>query len=129
VAASRGCLRHGGKVEAAVGRKDPGVVVIDEVAGMAATLALLPVLACAIDLRFDHLAGPIPRSLAFALAGGGFFAFRAMDVLKPPPARKLQSLPGGLGVLIDDLVVAPYAAVAAMLALVAWAWWLAPVRA
>mgnify|MGYP003343495322 FL=1 len=36
-ASSAGCLRHGGKVEAALGRKDPGAVVIDEVAGMALT--------------------------------------------------------------------------------------------
>lgn len=127
-AACRGCLRHGGAVERLTGRKDPGVVVIDEVAGMAFTLALSVVgMAVAQAVASGAVSeglrvmqeGP-PRTLMLATAAGSFFWFRVMDVIKPPPARALQSLPGGLGVLIDDVVVAPYAAIAFVASLETW---------
>jgi len=63
---------------------DPGPVVIDEVLGMLVTLAFLPV------------------SLTGALIG--FFVFRVCDVIKPFPARRLERLPGGFGVMGDDLM-------------------------
>ena len=110
VAASVGCIRHGGKVERATGRKDPGLVVIDEVAGMALTLAIMVPLVVWLDGRGSTFLQPLPTSLAAWLAAGAFVWFRAMDVIKPPPARGLQSLAGGVGVLVDDLVVGPYAA-------------------
>ena len=72
-----------------VGRKDPGLAVIDEVAGMWITLAWLE-----------------PGPLLWAT---GFFAFRAMDVLKPWPARSLEALPGGWGIMVDDVVAGLYA--------------------
>ncbi len=131
-AASRGCIRHGDAVERATGRKDPGVVVIDEVAGMALTLVLALTLVCAVDevARARDGSNSFARALApsFALAVGAvaFLWFRVMDVIKPPPARKLQSIPGGLGVLIDDLAVAPYAALATVLTLLGVVWWLTP---
>lgn len=115
--ASAGCLHHGGKVEAVVGRKDPGVVVVDEVAGMALTFVFALV---AVGLRSHSLVGVMPNSLMLTLAALGFFWFRVMDVVKPPPARGLQRLQGGLGVLVDDLVVAPYAAFAAVASLEMW---------
>ena len=76
-------------VEAAVGDKDPGVIVIDEVAGM--TLSVLV----------------LPRTLPVLLAG--FVLFRIFDVLKPFPANRLQALSGGVGVMIDDLIAGLYA--------------------
>lgn len=75
--------------EAALGRKDPGVVVIDEVLGMLITLALLPV------------------SLIGILVG--FLLFRLLDVIKPYPAAQFESLHGGLGIMADDAVAGVYA--------------------
>ena len=79
----------GARVERAVGGKDPGVVVIDEVAGM-----MVSVLA-------------VPRSVPVLVAA--FFLFRFFDVVKPPPANRLQALPGGLGIMVDDLIAGAYA--------------------
>jgi phosphatidylglycerophosphatase A len=75
--------------ERALGRKDPGAVVIDEVLGMLVTLALLPL------------------SLTGIVAG--FLIFRALDVVKPFPAGRLEHLPGGLGIMADDAVAGVYA--------------------
>ena len=72
-----------------LGIEDPGVVVIDEVAGMWVTLLFLPL---------------TPLTAAI-----GFFAFRAMDVLKPYPARQLEHLHGGWGIMADDLMAGVYA--------------------
>ena len=123
--ASAGCLHHGGKVEAVTGRKDPGVVVVDEVAGMALTLACVMVYAL---VRHEGGASRVmPTNLLLTLAALGFFWFRVMDVIKPPPARGLQRVPGGAGVLIDDLVVAPYSAAAVAASLELWVGALQPV--
>jgi phosphatidylglycerophosphatase A len=68
---------------------DPGPVVIDEVMGMLVTLFLHPV--------------------GWGGAFAAFVLFRAFDVLKPYPADRLERLPGGLGVMADDLMAAIYA--------------------
>ncbi len=68
--------------------KDPGAVVIDEVAGMLVTLAF------------------IDASVTAALAG--FFIFRLLDVIKPPPARRLEDLHGGPGIVLDDVMAGIY---------------------
>jgi phosphatidylglycerophosphatase A len=125
--ASIACVRVGDRVEQVVGRKDPGVIVIDEVAGMALTLALAMLGVAIASGGVQRLAEPMPVTLPLAVAAGGFLWFRVMDVIKPPPARRLQAVPGGLGVLIDDLVVAPYAALALLLSLEILVRWLAPV--
>ncbi len=80
--------------------KDPGIVVIDEVAGMIVTILALP------------NSGP---ALIF-----GFFLFRAMDILKPWPVRKLESLPRGWGVMLDDVLAGVYANVLLRVALMLW---------
>ena len=41
----------------------------------------------------------------------GFFLFRLFDIVKPPPARRLEKLPGGWGIVVDDLVAGAYALV------------------
>lgn len=74
--------------ERLIGGKDPGPVVIDEVAGILITLAFLDV----------NVAG----------AAVGFFLFRVFDVLKPYPAGRLEILPGGFGVMMDDAMAAIY---------------------
>ena len=128
VLASIACVRVGDRVEQFAGRKDPGVVVIDEVAGMALTLVLSLLGVALSSGGIARLGESMPLTLPLAVAAGGFFWFRVMDVIKPPPARRLQAVPGGLGVLIDDLVVAPYAALALLLSLEIWLRWLQPVR-
>jgi phosphatidylglycerophosphatase A len=77
------------RTAARVGLKDPGIVVVDEAAGLMVTLAGVP--------------------LDVVSAAGAFVLFRAMDVLKPPPARQAERLPGGFGIVIDDLVAGLYA--------------------
>jgi len=88
--------------ERALGAKDPGAIVIDEVAGMTLAVLLLPL---------------TPPVLALA-----FLLFRLFDIVKPTPARQAQALPGGVGVMVDDLVAGLYALVivAALRALVGW---------
>ena len=69
--------------------KDPGMVVIDEFVGQWVTLLFLP----RIPLIFIT----------------GFFLFRILDILKPFPAKKMEDLNGGLGIMMDDLVSGIYA--------------------
>jgi phosphatidylglycerophosphatase A len=69
-------------------KKDPHAVVIDEVAGQLIALAFLP----------SH----------FFYFLTGFILFRILDVLKPFPAYQLQALPGGWGIMTDDIIVALY---------------------
>ena len=68
---------------------DPGPIVIDEVMGMLLTLFMIPVGWGGLLL--------------------GFVLFRALDVAKPFPARQLESLHGGFGVMADDAMAAVYA--------------------
>ncbi len=82
----------GNAAEKHFGRVDPGPVVLDEVAGMMITLALIPV--------------------TFSGAIVGFLIFRLLDVVKPWPADRLEALPGGLGMMADDAMAAVYGNVA-----------------
>lgn len=81
------------RVESLSVTKDPGKVVIDEVAGQMLALTAMP-------LEFESWWTII---LAFLL-------FRLFDIVKPYPARKLESLHGGLGIMADDLIAGVYAA-------------------
>lgn len=83
--------------------QDPKLVVCDEVAGMIVTYL-----------------GVATGSAAACLAG--FFWFRVFDVLKPWPARRLESLPRGWGIMADDLMAGVYAQVALRLTL-HWTGW------
>jgi phosphatidylglycerophosphatase A len=67
------------------GTHDSGRIVIDEVAGYLATVALV-----------DRGSWWVP--------GVGFVVFRALDIIKPPPVRWLdEHVPGGAGVVLDDV--------------------------
>jgi phosphatidylglycerophosphatase A len=81
-------------VERALGRKDPGIIVIDEVAGMLLSVLLLP------------------RTIPVLITA--FLLFRVFDVWKPFPARESQALTGGMGVVVDDLIAGVYALVLVM---------------
>ncbi len=72
------------------GREDPGHVVIDEVAGQLFALILMPP-----DWRF--------ATLALAL-------FRLFDIWKPGPVRRLERLPAGVGIMMDDVAAGVLAA-------------------
>jgi len=78
------------------GKKDPGIFVLDEVLGYLVTVAWLQ--------------GPSPLALAVA-----FFVFRYFDIFKPKLARRMESIPGGDGILLDDLVAGIYGFVLVML--------------
>ena len=82
----------------ATGRKDPSECVIDELAGQW--------LACA-GVCFTPV---YPSVSAFALT---FLLFRLFDVLKPGPIAKAEKLPGGLGVMADDMLAGLAAAIIA----------------
>jgi len=69
-------------------RKDPGVVVIDEVVGVWVSLLFLPFTA--------------------AVALLAFLLFRLLDMVKPFPARQFEALPDGLGIMADDVMAAVY---------------------
>jgi len=83
-------------------RKDPGKVVIDEVVGQ--FIALIPV--------------PFSLGAAWWAAILAFILFRFFDIVKPYPARKLESLHEGLGIMADDVVAGGYAAIVVAVAVV-----------
>jgi phosphatidylglycerophosphatase A len=81
------------RVQQASGVADEGSIVIDEVAGQWLTLAVAP-----------------PDPLTYA---AGFLLFRLFDITKPWPARWAdRRIPGGLGVMADDVIAGIYAAIA-----------------
>jgi phosphatidylglycerophosphatase A len=107
---SAACLLQADRAEARFNRKDPGQVVADEMAGMALTLLMLPAAGMVTGVRAAF-------TLVFA-----FLAFRIMDIVKPWPAGAMQRIPGGWGILLDDLAAGLYAGVL-ILVLV---WWRLP---
>lgn len=88
------------RVERESGRTDPGFVVIDEVAGQWLTLA-----AASVDV-------------GHALVG--LALFRLFDITKPWPARQLERLPGGTGIVLDDLAAGVYGLVAMLVLRIWW---------
>ena len=78
------------RVERLTGRKDASIVVIDEVAGQLFTFFIV----------LDYLA---PRWIVL-----GFILFRFFDIVKPFPARRLEAMSGGIGVVGDDLIAGLY---------------------
>lgn len=79
------------RAERLFGHKDPKAVVIDEVVGQLVTYVFV----------FDFI-GPIGIAM-------GFVFFRAFDIIKPYPIRKLEGLQGGLGIVADDILAGLYA--------------------
>jgi phosphatidylglycerophosphatase A len=82
------------RTEQLSGKKDPGKVVVDEVAGQ--FIALFPL---TLFPRWSTLAVIV-----------SFILFRFFDIVKPYPANRLQELKGGAGVMFDDLVAGVYGA-------------------
>jgi len=78
---------------------DPSIIVIDEIVGMWIALLFLPKTVPVIVIAF--------------------LAFRFFDIVKPQPARSLEQIPNGWGIMLDDVVAGVYANIAT------WGgWWL-----
>ena len=77
------------KIEIYLNQKDPGKIVIDEVIGQIITLSFVPV------------------SRYYIIAG--FVLFRLFDIFKPYPIRKLENIPNGWGIMLDDVLAGIYA--------------------
>jgi phosphatidylglycerophosphatase A len=78
--------------------KDPGCIVIDEFVGVLVTMA--------------------GHKLTILALFEGFILFRAFDILKPYPIRKVERLPGGLGIVADDVLAGIFAS--ALLFAITW---------
>jgi len=76
-----------------LGKKDPQIVVIDEVSGQ--------------FVSYFGIGAAMPNWKYLLL---GFILFRVFDIWKPFPARQAESLPGGLGIMADDWIAGIYAA-------------------
>ena len=76
-------------VSRAAAKKDPSIVVIDEVAGQLISLIAVP--------------------LSWQTFLAGFILFRVFDILRPPPVRQLERLPEGTGIVLDDVAAGVYA--------------------
>ena len=91
-------------VEKWEGRTDPGLVVIDEAAGQWLTFLFIP-----SSIITGHFWVPV----------AGFLLFRFFDITKIFPADLVQKMPGGWGIVVDDIVAGLYACLALNL-LVKW---------
>jgi phosphatidylglycerophosphatase A len=85
-------IRAATRVERLVRKKDPGIVVIDEVAGQMIAL----------------LSGPLWVHTWWSILMA-FLLFRGFDIWKPYPIRRLERLESGLGIMIDDVLAGAYA--------------------
>jgi phosphatidylglycerophosphatase A len=79
-------------MEKQLNQKDPGILVIDEVVGVMIAFLGLP--------------------LTWPVAIVGFFLFRAFDMFKIYPINRLEALPGGLGIMLDDVMAGFYTNIA-----------------
>lgn len=89
------CIQYVPRMIELTGRKDPGQVVADEVAGQAIAMFVISILS------------PVHICNTAVL---GFALFRVFDIFKPWPCKRLEMLPAGWGVLADDLMAGIYAA-------------------
>jgi phosphatidylglycerophosphatase A len=81
------------RAETLLRRKDPGAVVVDEVAGQLLAFVFVPI------------GAPAWVTLA------GFILFRLFDIWKPYPVRRLEALESGLGIMADDVLAGIYSAI------------------
>lgn len=81
-------LIFAGEAEKVYKLKDPKMIVIDEACGMLLALFFVPFSIFSVIM--------------------GFFIFRILDILKPPPAKRMERLTGSLGIMFDDIIAAIY---------------------
>ena len=94
------CVVVGNWAEPHWGRKDPGRVTIDEMAGYFLTVLLFHEVGWHYGIEMTLI-----RLVAWT-----FLITRIMDIIKIPPARQMEKLRGGWGILLDDLMASVYAA-------------------
>jgi len=82
--------------------KDPSIVVADEIIGQMVVFLFIPA-----------------AKVTFGLLIAGFLLFRIFDIWKPWPIRKLESLPGGFGIVLDDILAGIFANIILQL----WLWY------
>ncbi|UCH11833.1 MAG: phosphatidylglycerophosphatase A [Candidatus Omnitrophota bacterium] len=85
-----------GKAEEIYKQKDSPKIVIDEIAGMCIVYLGLP-------------AGQAGRQARLWIIVIGFLIYRALDVIKPPPAKRVEKIKGSAGIMLDDIICAIYA--------------------
>jgi phosphatidylglycerophosphatase A len=78
------------------GKKDPGAIVLDEIVSLPVTFFLV---------ERELLVHPLVMLIGFGL-------HRLFDITKPPPARQLERLPNGLGIMADDMAAGVYSCIA-----------------
>lgn len=81
-------FKTAGRMEDVLGQKDPGCVVIDEVAGVLISFFLLP--------------------LSWPIIVCTYFLFRAFDMFKITPADRLENMGGATGIMMDDILAGLY---------------------
>lgn len=99
-----------GEAEFRMGRRDPGEVILDE-------FVAIPL----CFLGWPHLVGTLPPWAVFI---AGFALFRLFDIWKPLWIGRLQRLPGGWGVVADDLAAALIACAVMHAGNAAWITWM-----
>ena len=92
------CIHYAPAVIASTGKKDPQMIVADEVAGQAVTMLIISLL----------WPGNICNTTVL-----GFALFRLFDITKPWPCKRLEKLPAGVGILADDLMAGLYGGIVA----------------
>jgi phosphatidylglycerophosphatase A len=105
------CIKFAPAIVAATGRADPREIVADEFSGQAVTFLFI---------------AAVPISNIWVTGLLGFSLFRFFDILKPWPIRKLEKIPKGWGILLDDLLAAVFAGIASLVCLVLWNNWRLP---
>jgi phosphatidylglycerophosphatase A len=94
-----------GEAERALKKTDPGCVVLDEIIAIPLCFSGWLAVICLREQRWPDAGYFCAR---WAASVGVFVLFRFFDVLKPWPVRQSQSLPGGWGVTVDDVLAAIY---------------------
>jgi phosphatidylglycerophosphatase A len=97
------CIKFAPAIIAVTNKTDPREIVVDEFSGQAVTFLFIVA---------------IPISNIWVTGLLGFLLFRFFDILKPWPIHKLEKLPSGWGILLDDLLAGVYAGITSLVCLV-----------
>ena len=104
-----------GAAEETLGRRDPGSVVLDEIAAIPVCFAGWTIFVTIKTGAFPGV-GYFFSSWNWLAVAGVYIAFRFFDIAKPWPVWQSQSLPGGWGVTVDDALAAVYVNLVVLLA-------------
>lgn len=108
-----------GRAEAVLRQKDPGSVVLDEIVAVPIACAGWA-WSAAQDLGRWVVPSDCLSGAALGWLAAAFVGFRLLDALKPPPIHACQRLPGGWGIVVDDVMAGGLTAVALVVAARCW---------